>query len=98
MGAAQDLLGQVMTQASPYMSLPLAPVQPLSTLVSHLVTAPVFPGLPIARFGALHAARVAIVWAGMTKAKRAARSKKVGLMGDLFGYLTMCCKFYQKSS
>lgn len=94
MGAFDELLALVSSKTanlSPI--LPLAPIQPISNLVSHLAAAPVITGFPVARLGALHAARVATVWAGMTKAKRQARSKKVGLMGDLFGYLALCCEY-----
>lgn len=106
MGVLDDLLSTASSKAQPYLSLdhvpsfpfpfghtlPLAGIQPLSTFVNHLTTTPVHPSFyPYVRVGALHAARVATIWAGMTAAHRAGRAKKVGVAGDLFGYLVLCC-------
>ena len=70
--------------------LPLAPISPIARLIQHVTTTPVHSTYyPYLRFGAIHAARVSIIWAGMTKG----RKEKVGLVRDMIGYLTLACEF-----
>lgn len=72
------------------LTLPLASIAPLSDLIDHVTTTQVHPTyFPFLRFGAIHAARVSLVWAGMTKN----RKTKVPVLQDLFGYLVLCCRF-----
>jgi hypothetical protein len=94
MGIAEHVLAAAQPDSyvviKPLMSL--LPIQPVSSFVSHLVASPVFPSyFPVARLGALHAARAAITWAHVTRPKRGSTLKRVGRMGDLFGYLVLCC-------
>lgn len=97
MGAAEDLLGVITSKTSMLspMTLPLAPVQPLNDLLAHLTSMPVHAAyFPYLRFGALHAARCTTVWAVLTRARRAKMggAAKIGALGDLLGYLTVCCE------
>jgi hypothetical protein len=72
-------------------NLPLAPVVPLSHFIDHITSTPVHPTyFPFLRFGAVHATRLTLVWAGMTKS----RKKPVTVLQDLFGYLVLACAFF----
>ncbi|OWZ60672.1 hypothetical protein AYX15_07033 [Cryptococcus neoformans] len=69
---------------------PLSPLSPLTTQISSLVASPVHPALfPLPRFAVLHAVRVALVWATLTKNTRRHKQHAGGRMQDLFGYLVM---------
>ena len=69
--------------------LPGANIRPIAAFLDHVTSTPVHEVyFPILRFGAIHAARVTIAWAGMTMGKD---RKGVGRLGDLFGYLTLAC-------
>jgi len=74
--------------------LPTAVLEQTSGLIHHLTTTPVHAYFPYARFPVLHAVRVAVVWAGLTRG----RMRKVGYLGDLFGYLVMACMYLLSSS
>lgn len=72
---------------------PMSPLSPLTTQISSLVASPVHPALfPLPRFAVLHAVRVALVWATLTKNTRRHKQHAGGRMQDLFGYLVMGCK------
>lgn len=71
------------------LTLPLGPVGPLSRLIDHVTTTPVHSAYyPFLRFGAIHATRLTLVWAGMTKG----RKTPVPVLQDLFGYLVLACE------
>ena len=71
------------------LTLPLAPITPLTAFIDHVTTAHVHPTyFPFLRFGAIHAARVSLVWAGMTQS----RKRPVTLLQDFFGYLVLACE------
>lgn len=56
----------------------------------YLSSGPVHPVyFPVGRLAALHAFKVALVWASLTRGKN---RKQVGVLGDLFGYLCLACK------
>lgn len=85
---ARGHLSSISPVSSP-LTLPLAPTAPISNLIAHLTSTPLHPTyFPYLRFGILHAIRVTTVWAGLTKA----RQERIGVLHDLFGYLTMACK------
>ncbi|WOO83740.1 uncharacterized protein LOC62_05G007260 [Vanrija pseudolonga] len=63
---------------------PLAAVPAVQALVRHLQTTNVHPYVPFARFGALHALRVGLAWAQMTKGRG-----EVGVLADLLGFLVV---------
>jgi hypothetical protein len=70
--------------------MPLAPVQPLQSLIQHLQSTNVHDVyFPFVRFAALHAARVATAWAAMTHT----RGGNPGVLQDLFGFLTVSCEY-----
>lgn len=70
------------------LTLPLAPVLPLTKFLDHVTSSPVHSTYyPFLRFGAIHASRLTLVWAGMTKG----RKKDVPIFQDLFGYLVLAC-------
>ncbi|KAK1921531.1 hypothetical protein DB88DRAFT_67105 [Papiliotrema laurentii] len=89
MTVLQDItayIANTTTTLSP-INLPLAPVTPLSQLLHHVTTTHVHPVYyPFLRFGAIHAARVTLVWAALTRG----RKRTVPFFQDLFGYLVMC--------
>jgi hypothetical protein len=66
--------------------LPTAALVQTTSLINHLTTTPVHAYFPYARFPVLHAVRVAVVWATLTRGKRGR-----GYLQDLFGYLVMAC-------
>ena len=71
------------------LTLPLAPITPLTAFIDHVTTAHVHPTyFPFLRFGAIHAARLSLVWAGMTQS----RKRPVTLLQDFFGYLVLACE------
>lgn len=80
-----------------------APILHLSALINHALSNPVHAVyFPVPRFAALHATRVAVVWAGIKVARARAAKKsgqqvqgRIGILGDLFGYLTMACELYE---
>jgi len=76
------------------LQLPSAPIEALSSILA-LLTLPIHPLIPYARFPVLHAVRVSLVWAGMTSArnKDPGVRKKVGVLQDLFGYLVVACTY-----
>lgn len=94
MSLIEQLTGYISNQTSPLSPitlppLPVASIQPLSWLIEHLTSTPVHPTYyPFARFGVIHAARVATVWADSTKGKD---RRKVGVLQDLVGFLVMSC-------
>lgn len=72
---------------------PLAAVPAVQALVRHLQTTPVHPVyVPFARFGALHALRVGLAWAQMTKGRG-----EVGVLADLLGFLVVACELASPS-
>jgi hypothetical protein len=86
--AADQLSG--LTPTTLPLSLPIAPITPIAQLIAHLTSNPVHQTyFPYLRFGVLHAIRVTTVWAGLTKS----RQGRVGVLHDLFGYLTMACEW-----
>ncbi|WVO16502.1 hypothetical protein L204_104179 [Cryptococcus depauperatus] len=67
-------------------TIPSAQIIQLSAFIHHLATTPIHPVyFPYLRLSAIHAARVTIVWAGVTRG----RKQKVGRLQDLAGYLVM---------
>jgi hypothetical protein len=73
------------------LQLPSTLLDLTSSLVHHLTTTPVHDTyFPYARFTTLHAIRVSIVWASLTRSRRG----KVGYLQDLFGYLVIACKLF----
>lgn len=71
----------------------MSPLSPLTTQISSLLASPVHPALfPLPRFAVLHAVRVTLVWATLTKNTRRHKQHAGGRMQDLFGYLVMGCK------
>ncbi|WVF69961.1 hypothetical protein IAT40_004746 [Kwoniella sp. CBS 6097] len=82
-------LSDTLAQLAPItLSVPTSPIFQVSKFVHHVTTTPIHPVyLPYLRFGVIHAARVTTVWAALTKARK--NNKKVGVLQDLFGYLTM---------
>jgi hypothetical protein len=91
MTVLQDItayIANTTTTLSP-INLPLAPVTPLSQLLHHVTTTHVHPVYyPFLRFGAIHAARVTLVWAALTRG----RKRTVPFFQDLFGYLVVACE------
>ncbi|OCF41687.1 hypothetical protein I317_04493 [Kwoniella heveanensis CBS 569] len=87
--ALTDKLSNSIAQLAPItLSVPTSPIFQVSRFLHHVTTTPVHPVyVPYLRFGVIHAARVTTVWAGLTKGRK--NGKKVGLLQDLFGYLTM---------
>ena len=70
-------------------SLSTYPLAPLEQLIAHLSSTPVHATYyPLLRFGVLHASRLALVWAKLTKG----REGKVSYLQDLTGYLCLCCE------
>ncbi len=70
-------------------NLPLAPINPLSSLLEHLTSTPVHEVyFPFIRFGVIHAVRSTTIWASLVKGKE---RRGVGRLGDLFGYLVLAC-------
>ena len=76
-------------------------IQSITSLVDHLTTTTVHPWFPYGKFAVLHAVRVSVVWASLTRGRKTRRGDigregrdagKVGVLGDLFGYLVMCCE------
>jgi hypothetical protein len=68
--------------------LPQAPLELTSQLLSHLTTTRVHDTyFPYARFATLHAIRVSIIWASLTRG----RTGSVSYLYDLFGYLVLAC-------
>ncbi|WVR04570.1 hypothetical protein IAU60_001577 [Kwoniella sp. DSM 27419] len=66
--------------------VPTSPIFQLSRFVHHVTSTPVHPVyFPYLRFGVIHAVRVTLVWAVLTKGK----TGKKGRLQDLFGYLVM---------
>jgi len=64
-------------------------VNTVSDLIEHVNITPLHSTLfPYMRFPVIHAARVTLVWAGVTKGR-----KKVPLLQDMFGYLVLACTF-----
>ncbi|OWZ33083.1 peptidyl-prolyl cis-trans isomerase-like 2 [Cryptococcus neoformans AD1-83a] len=62
----------------------------VSDCVGSLLASPVHPALfPLPRFAVLHAVRVTLVWATLTKNTRRHKQHAGGRMQDLFGYLVM---------
>jgi hypothetical protein len=62
-----------------------------STWVQSLLEQPLHPVYyPYSQFTVIHATRVALVWATLTKKRSSGRN--VTFLHDLAGYLTMCCK------
>ncbi len=70
--------------ALPFATASVAVADVLQNLTSHTVHDVYFP---FVRFSVLHAARVAIAWAAMTRGR-----KPVGLFADLFGFLVIACE------
>ncbi|KAK4688137.1 hypothetical protein P7C73_g1979, partial [Tremellales sp. Uapishka_1] len=88
MHSFESLLSSIQETIAPLqpITLPLAPIQPLSSFLHHITTRHVHPTyFPYALFGAIHAARVTTLWVGATKGRR-----KVSTLQDLFGYLVQC--------
>ena len=68
---------------------PLSRTPHIVSFVRHITSTPVHETYyPFLRFGAIHASRVALVWAGLTKG---GDRRNVGSLQDLFGYLTAAC-------
>jgi hypothetical protein len=62
-----------------------------SNLVQSLLEQPLHPVYyPYSQFTVIHATRVALVWASLTKKRSSGRN--VTFLHDLVGYLTMCCE------
>lgn len=73
---------------------PLQPIAAVSAFLDNITTTPLHTTLfPYLRFPVMHAARVTLVWAGMTKAR-----KDVPVLQDLFGYLVLACKSLKSRS
>ncbi|TXT08656.1 hypothetical protein VHUM_02784 [Vanrija humicola] len=82
------LLQRIASATLPFelsLEAPLAAVPTVQTLVRHLQTTNVHPYVPFARFGALHALRVGLAWAQMTRG----RDGRVGVLADLLGFLVV---------
>lgn len=70
-------------------------VEPIATIISvleHLSTRTVHETYaPFLRLPFLHAIRVSMVWASLTRSS-GRDGRKVGVLQDLFGYLVMACE------
>lgn len=75
---------------APWTALPFASASlRVAELLSHLTSEQVHRVyFPFVRFSVLHAVRVAIAWAAMTRGRRG----QVGVLADLFGFLVIACE------
>ena len=82
--------------ASPqlFLTSPLSRTPHIASFVRHITSTPVHETYyPFLRFGAIHASRVALVWAGLTKNEG---TRDVGRLQDLFGFLTAACECWYR--
>lgn len=70
----------------------LEPVSSIVALLEHLTTQVVHETyVPFLRLPVLHAVRVTVAWASLTRGRRG-RERGVGVLQDMFGYLVLACK------